>query len=432
MDVLLDGGYREEAEGTGISIYSKTLANGLEAIGLRVLWLSGANVSSNADPLAIQASLAENIETLPAYRRYCRTLLRMTMGCLRGTWMARPVLNSGLVVTKDVSLNGRTTLLAPNLFVKAHYRHMLLHSFSTVKTTASVNVLHLTAPLPIKMKGVQNIVTIHDFIPARLPYTTPDNRSEYVRRVRKSIANASLIITVSEASKRDIVEFLEVDPAKVAVTYQSSDLTPLSQSERLYLNRILSKFGLAQDDYCLFVGGLEPKKNIRRLIEAFLETEVSGPLVIVGRRAWMWEHDETWLSTLDTSSLRRIKFLGYLPREDLRWLYAGAQMFVFPSLYEGFGLPLLEAMTSGCPIITSNVASMPEVCGDAAIYVNPWKRDEIRSAIVNLRADPQLRRDLSMRGLIQARKFTFEAYVSQLRSAYNLLPPAGHRGKRKL
>jgi glycosyltransferase involved in cell wall biosynthesis len=230
-----------------------------------------------------------------------------------------------------------------------------------------------------------------------------------------------MIVTVSEVSKRDIVDILDVDPAKVAVTWQPSDLAPLATEERDSVPRVLGKFGLSPGGYALFVGALEPKKNLRRLIEAFLETDSDLPLVIVGRRAWLWENDAAFVETLGAKARARLKFLGYAGREDLRRLYAGAQMFLFPSLYEGFGLPALEAMSAGCPVVTSNTSSLPEICGDGALYADPHDRDDIRARIEQLMGDPGLRSALGEAGRRQAERFSFDRYVENLGKAYATL-----------
>ena len=136
---------------------------------------------------------------------------------------------------------------------------------------------------------------------------------------------------------------------------------------------------MTPNGYLLCVGAQEPKKNIKRLIEAYLEIDTAMPLVLAGPRGWMWQSEVgAALEPLSEKARARIKFTGYLDREDLRRLYAGACAFVYPSLYEGFGLPALEAMTSGAPVITSRTSSLPEVCGDAALYVDPFDRDDVR------------------------------------------------------
>jgi glycosyltransferase involved in cell wall biosynthesis len=184
----------------------------------------------------------------------------------------------------------------------------------------------------------------------------------------------------------------------------------------------LARMGLEPGGYALFVGALEPKKNIRRLIEAYLDVDAPYPLVIVGRKAWLWEEDFAALSqSLGPAAKQRLRFMGYAPREDLRALYAGAMMFLFPSLYEGFGLPALEAMRMGCPTIVSRVASLPEVCGEAALYVDPMDRADIRARIEQLMSDAALRTRLATAGPAQAERFSFDAYVQRLGEAYGRL-----------
>ncbi|RYD76526.1 MAG: glycosyltransferase family 1 protein [Verrucomicrobiaceae bacterium] len=272
------------------------------------------------------------------------------------------------------------------------------------------------------MKGAKSVVSILDLIPIKLPYTTTDNKAEFVARVRKCAKDAELIVTISEASKSDIVSVLDIDPAKIAVTYLPSDIGHMSDDERQRLPHSLSRFGLTPNGYLLFVGAQEPKKNLRRLIEAFLDVDTSIPLVIAGPRGWMWEQEVgAALAPLSDKARSRIRFTGYVERSDLRRLYAGALAFVYPSLYEGFGLPALEAMKSGCPVITSSSSSLPEVCGDAALYVDPFDREDIRNAIERLIGNSDLRRTLSSLGIERAQLFSFDNYLASLGSAYSRL-----------
>jgi glycosyltransferase involved in cell wall biosynthesis len=155
------------------------------------------------------------------------------------------------------------------------------------------------------------------------------------------------------------------------------------------------------------------------MIEAFLDVDTPMPLVIVGRKAWMWESELGWIDTaLDEKTRKRLRFLGFVEREDLRRLYAGARFFLFPSLYEGFGLPALEAMTLGCPVITSNASSLREVCGDAAVYADPLDRSDILRKIELLMAENSLRETLAQARPSQAAKFSFQAHVERLAAAY--------------
>jgi glycosyltransferase involved in cell wall biosynthesis len=419
MRVLIDGANRGLAQGTGISTYARTLAAGLADLGHDILWLSGAHVSGKPDPLADAAQAADDPPAGRGLRGYLETAANMSAGLLRASITARRLQASGAVAPRAGDLPQQATLLAPDLFVHAHYRHMLLRKFCEVRTDERVDVLHLTAPLPIRMKGVKTVVTIHDLVPIRLPYTTSDNKREFIDRVRTLATQADLIVTVSEASKREIVDLLQVDAARIAVTWQPSDIAPLAEGERESLPRTLARFGLEPDRYGLFVGAIEPKKNVRRLVDAFLDAHDTMPLVLVGPRAWKWQDEIGDVDQrLGEAARKRIRILGHVPREDLRRLFAGARMLAFPSLHEGFGLPVLEAMRMGCPVLTSHAGGLAEVAGDAAVIVDPLDPASIRAGITRLLADDALRASLREAGRTQAQKFSAEAYRERLAEAY--------------
>lgn len=421
LQILIDGDYARDRQGTGISTYARTLAKALTALGHNVSWLSGATGGDKSEPLADAAAIVDQPQPVRGPRAWAQTAGRMTGGLTSGNVTARKV-PAGTTVGAPSEFDAQSVHLAPELYVRAHYRHMLTRQFTEVKVNAPVDVLHLTAPLPIQMKGVKRVVTIHDLIPIRLPYTTPDNKSEFIARARACAHGSDLIVTVSQASKKDIVELLGVDPDKVVVTYQSSDLKPLSADELTRLPNGLSRFGLVPGKYLLCVGAQEPKKNVRRLIEAYLEVDTPMPLVFAGPRGWMWEQEVgAALAPLSDKARARLKFTGYIDRNDLRRLYAGACAFLYPSLYEGFGLPALEAMISGCPIVTSNISSLPEVCGDAAIYVDPFDRNSIRQAVEQVSSDAALRSRLADAGRSRAQVFSFETYLAALNGTYSRL-----------
>ena len=176
--------------------------------------------------------------------------------------------------------------------------------------------------------------------------------------------------------------------------------------------------------YILFVGTLQPRKNIVRLIEAFskIHHQQQLNLVIVGKKGWMYE--EILEAPKQYGIENQIKFLEFVPDEDLSLLYKNALCFVLPSLYEGFGLPVLEAMTQGCPVITSNVSSLPEAGGDAALYVNPEDVDEIAAKMQSLVKDEELRKTLIEKGYKQVKKFSWEKAA---RETLKVLEEVGER-----
>jgi len=422
MRVLIDGAYRTLKQGTGISTYARTLAAGLGSLGHNIMWLSGAHVSGKPDPLADAAEAADDKPAVRGLRGYLETASNMSGGLLRGSITARRLGADGIVVSRPWDPPQEATLLAPDLFVHAHYRHMLLRQFCEIQTEERVDVLHLTAPLPVRMKGVKTVVTIHDLVPIRLPYTTSDNKREFIDRVRMSVKLADLVVTVSEASKREIVELLGADPDCVFVSWQTSDIQPLRGDEHASLPRALTRLGLERDSYALYVGAIEPKKNIRRLIEAFLDAHDTMPLVLVGPKAWKWETEIGDLDqVLGEAAQKRVRLLGHVAQDDLRRLYAGARMLAFPSLHEGFGLPVLEAMRMGCPVLASRSGGLAEVCGEAALFIDPTDRTDMTRGIMRMLEDAALREKLRRSGEIQAARFSAEIYASRLAEAYSRL-----------
>lgn len=420
LRVMIDSDRPGQPGGTGIASYTRTLAQSLQTMGHQVIWLSGAAAPRRADPLIDAASLADQPVEARGLRLQLETLGRMASGLTNATARARRVDALGAVIGGP----GReeTVLLAPHLFVDAHYRHMLTGQFTEVKADTAVDVLHLCSPVPIRMQGVRTLVSILDLVPVRLPWTTTDNKREYIHRVRTAARLADMVITISETSRRDIIELLQVDPGKIAVTRLPSDLEPLAANERDSIPRVMRRYGLEAGGYALFVGAIEPKKNLRRLIEAFLETRGDAPLVIVGRKAWKWREEIGDLDMiLGEAARKRLRFLGYADREDLRRLYAGARAFLFPSLYEGFGLPALDGMAAGCPTLVSRTGALQELCGEAAAYCEPMERDSIRAGIETVMDDETARVRLAAAGPVQALRFSAEAYVGELADAYRRL-----------
>jgi glycosyltransferase involved in cell wall biosynthesis len=267
----------------------------------------------------------------------------------------------------------------------------------------------------------RSVVTIHDCIHLMFPQYLPNlGALAYARAsIRMAARRATRVMTVSESSKRDILRFVDAEPDKIDVIYNSYDerfgIEPLEED----VVRVRERFQL-HDEFILYAGNVKPHKNLERLIQAFDLVRRRGldhvKLVIIG--------DEVSKYAALRRAVHRhqlhqyVRFLGYLPETTLAVMYRLAGVFVFPSLYEGFGLPPLEAMASGTPVVTSNVSSLPEVAGDAAILVDPYDPQAIADGIAAVLTDEATRRELRSKGLKRAREFSWEASVRRIRGIY--------------
>lgn len=299
-----------------------------------------------------------------------------------------------------------------------------------VRIPVRPDVMHWTYPVPIAVRGTKNIYTIHDLVPLRLPYTTLDTKRRYYRMLRVLRRSADHFVTVSETSKKDIVDLLGISEDRVTNTYQSVFVPPryANKTPDVVQREIEGTFDLTYKGYMLFFGAIEPKKNIGRLLEAYLSSNIATPLVIVGKMAWKSEQELQLLNDdvvryLErdgnrTITRKRIYHLDYAPYPLLVSLIKGAKAVLFPSLYEGFGLPVAEAMALGTPALTSTGGSMPEVAGDAALLVDPYNVAEIAQGIIALDTNAELRAELSAKGLVRAQLFTPEKHEARLAEMY--------------
>jgi glycosyltransferase involved in cell wall biosynthesis len=287
---------------------------------------------------------------------------------------------------------------------------------------------HYVLPPAVRCRSV---VTIHDCIHLMFPQYLPNRAAyAYARASMWAAARRSdRILTVSEASKRDILSLFNIKPEKIVVVYNAIDEHFSAAPSEEHVARIRERYQL-DHKFVLYVGNIKPHKNLVRLIEAFSDlrrTHDDLKLLIIG--------DE--ISKLP--ALRRavhrhklhkyVRFLGYLKDDTLTVLYRLASVFVFPSLYEGFGLPPLEAMASGTPVVTSNVSSLPEVTGDAAVLVDPYDVDSIGNGIRRILDDPQLAEELRIKGLKRAREFSWERSVEKTQRVYREVAADGRAGE---
>ena len=227
------------------------------------------------------------------------------------------------------------------------------------------------------------------------------------------------MLTVSESSKRDILRFVDTAPEKIDVIYNAYDERFGVEPREEDVVRVRERYQL-HDEFVLYAGNVKPHKNLERLIEAFHLVRKRGldhlKLVLIGDE--ISKYAALRRAVHQHQLHKYVRFLGYLPEETLAVMYRLAGVFVFPSLYEGFGLPPLEAMASGTPVVTSNVSSLPEVAGDAAVLVDPYDPEAIADGIYRVLTDEALRRDLRAKGLARARQFSWEASVRRVREIY--------------
>ena len=268
----------------------------------------------------------------------------------------------------------------------------------------------------------KTIVTIPDVLLLLSDeYASKEYREKKLKRYYESAQRATRIKTVSHFSKREIMEHLNVPEEKVDVIHHGIDerYFPRSTEE---VKGIRKKYGLDRD-YIFYVGIITKRKNVVRMLKSFFlasnQVKRDYELVMAGRFSL---GKEEFLKTMDDLSLRqKVKLLGYVPANDLPALYTGAQLLFFPSLYEGFGNPVLEAMACGTPVITSNLSSLPEVAGDAALLVDPYDTEALASSLVKLLEDSSLRNELKERGLKQAENFSWRKAAMEMIEVYNKL-----------
>lgn len=273
--------------------------------------------------------------------------------------------------------------------------------------------------IPEKIKS-RTITTVHDMVFMRYPETMNRVNYEILRKhLARSCKEADAIVTVSENSRREIAEFMKVPIDKIYVTYNAVDKSVYyPQKDR---ERLKKKYGI-DAPYILYLGTLEPRKNVPVLIKAFsaVSEKFSGlKLVLAGSKGWKSENVYRLVNELGLE--KNVIFTGYVDEEDKPALYSCAEIFVFLSLYEGFGIPPLEAMACGTPVICSNTSSLPEVVGDAGVLVDPANEEQIIYEIERLMYDSTVKEALSGKGVIQAGKFDWKDAASTILSIYRSL-----------
>jgi glycosyltransferase involved in cell wall biosynthesis len=282
---------------------------------------------------------------------------------------------------------------------------------------------HATTPLPIRVRGTPMLTTVHDLIPLRLPYMTRDHKKTFYGIIDQALRDSCLVLAVSEFTKRDLLELFDVDESKIVVTWETySPSVPLPESVDQTV--VLGQHGLRPHEYLLYVGNVDPRKNLGVLFQAMSAVPCDFPLVIAGRKSDRWDQEieaaQAHLGVYDQRRLRnRLRLLDYVPAALLQVLYRNALCLVMPSLYEGFGLPVLEAMRHDCPVVCANCTSLPEIAGDAALYFDPESPYELSAQILALAGDKSRRPAMIGAGRAQAARFSPEEYTARVSAAYD-------------
>jgi len=289
-------------------------------------------------------------------------------------------------------------------------------------------LFHATEHLLPPLRGVPTVLTIHDMIFTLFP--------EHQKRLNYWYLNATMplycrradaIVTVSESSKRDIVAHYGLNPERVTVIYEAAapEFVPAAPEA---LDEVRRRYSLPER-YMIHVGTIEPRKNLTRLVEALQRLHKSGlaiPLVVVGGKGWLYDD---FFQRLEQSDVRdAVHFPGYVPSADLPAIYSAASVAAVPSVYEGFGLPVLEAMACGTPVVSSDASSLPELGGEAARYFDPYDVEAMSEAIGEVWSDELLQREMREKGLVQAARFSWERAAEETWAVYeSILPPAARR-----
>jgi glycosyltransferase involved in cell wall biosynthesis len=277
--------------------------------------------------------------------------------------------------------------------------------------------------LPPTLPGVRTLLTVHDLSFLHYPDHFVPKLVRYLSRVvPRSIARAWRVLADSEATRADLIQLLGVPPGKVEVLYSGVAPRFRPEPEPGEEKRLQARYGLGERPYVLSVGTLQPRKNYVRLIRAFARLRPETQLVIAGGRGWLYQE----IYAEAEKHPDRVRILGFVDEADLPALYRGAALFVFPSLYEGFGLPVLEAMACGVPVVCSDASSLPEVAGEAALLVDPHDEEGLAERMERALADERLREEMIVRGLEQAARFTWERAARQLLAALDAVAGGRH------
>ena len=430
--ILLEAHDLTLPHGTGIATYARVLDEALRSLGYRTEALIGAARGfDRKDPILSEIAFYDAADRPPNFTQslaaHWRRLSINPFGA-----KPFPMPRSGIVVgAASERLKSFTNVhVVPHLANRERNFFKCYRAPLQIKLEQAPKLFHATRPAPIRVNGCPNIFTIHDLVPLRLPFATADDKKYHLGLIRHLCRSADHIVTVSEHSRQDIIRLTGIGENRITNTYQSVSLPErlTARDDDAVAREIEALFGLGFGEYFLFVGAIEPKKNLSRLVDAFAASGAARPLIIVGGPGWMNDADlrkidsEQFLAyELKDNSIkprRRVRRLSYVAFDHLISLIRGARALLFPSLYEGFGLPVLEAMALGAPVMTSNVSSLPELAGAAALLVDPYDINKMSAVIRALDNDADLCGEYAGRGRVRAQEFSPERYLERVGDLY--------------
>lgn len=286
----------------------------------------------------------------------------------------------------------------------------------------NVDVIHSTAYIVPELLRAKLVVTIHDLSFLLFPdLHTGENIRLLIKNLIYINSRPDKIICDSNQTKKDLIRFFHVPEEKIKVIYLGVDhifSDPVSEENK---ERVLNSYGLGGLNYILCVSSIEPRKNFERIIKVFgeiIKDEKYNDLFLICAGGSGWKNDAIHNLVKNKGLEEKVKFLGYVEEKDLPAIYNGAEIFMYPSIYEGFGLPVLEAMSSNVPVLTSDVSSLPEVAGDAAVMVNPYSEIEIYKASISLLENENLRKKMQVKGAQRVNLFSWENTAFQTLEVY--------------
>lgn len=431
--ILYDGLNLSLAQGTGIATYTRILSNIAHNLGhdVGIVYETPFSVPKDATLQDILFFDQASGRHRPRKQSLAARIVNDLIDDVRGRFALKP---TQISLGKTV-VSGQFTEMLPScdrafaardLFKLANKHFKNNGQLMKLSFDKRPDIFHCTYAIPLNVKGSCNIYTIHDLVPLRFPSATMDDKKDIYELLKVIAKEADHIVTVSDNSKKDIIEILKIPEHRVTNTYQSATFPEecVSRPQSIVASFLDRLYGLEMDSYFLFFGALEPKKNVVRLIDAYLSSGIEYPLVLVSGGGWQ---NGAELSRLNAhtargadahSNKRVVRRLDYVTTSNLANLIRGARAVVFPSLYEGFGLPVLEAMMLGTPALTSDSGALAEIAGDAAVLVDPYDIDDIARGLTLIANDSDLCGELSQRGLKRAEMFSMARYHKRVEALY--------------